>query len=182
MPSSSNVSNRTYIISTQDEATSENIAPNDVVIELKRSASCCSAFNNDEQELELIIELENKDEIEVRPTISADTRDRRVRHKAAKGGRSITQILPTCVRELEKDVVNLMSIQSNSESNMSTKARLKAAKGVRTSMIIADGVLKVFPFPEKLCHLMTICLEQKCHSPLDHNLLFQQSKQLNRHI
>ncbi|CAC5389211.1 unnamed protein product [Mytilus coruscus] len=57
---SSDVSNRTYIISTQDESTSQNLAPNDVVMELKRSASCCSAFSYDEQELELI-ELENKD-------------------------------------------------------------------------------------------------------------------------
>ncbi|CAC5392012.1 unnamed protein product [Mytilus coruscus] len=60
MSSSSNVSNRTYIVSTQDEATSENVAPNNMVfIELKRSASSCIAFNNDVQELELI-ELEKQ--------------------------------------------------------------------------------------------------------------------------
>lgn len=101
------MSNRTYILSTKDEDTSENMAPMDVVIALKRSASICSAFNNDERELK-IIELENKDEIEASPTISVE------------------EVLPKV---------------------MSKNARPKAAKGVRTSMNIADRVTTDFSHP-----------------------------------
>ncbi|CAC5389210.1 unnamed protein product [Mytilus coruscus] len=120
IPSASNVSNRTYILSTKDEVTSENISPNDVIMELKRSASICSAFQNDEQELELI-GLENKDEIGAAPTIA----DEAVL-PTAKGGRSTTPIF---------------------ESNINKKARPKAAKGVRTSMLIADGVVQDITIP-----------------------------------
>ncbi|CAC5380078.1 unnamed protein product [Mytilus coruscus] len=120
MPSASNLSNRTNILSTKDEATNENISPNDVVMELKRSASICSAFQNNEQELELI-RLKNKDEIGASPSLAVEE----VLPKA-KGGRSTTQIF---------------------ESNMNKKARPKAAKGVRTSMNIADGVVQDISLP-----------------------------------
>ncbi|VDI82842.1 Hypothetical predicted protein [Mytilus galloprovincialis] len=77
MPSSSNLSNRTYVLSKKQEASTENISTNDVVVELEQSTSTCRgcAFQNEEEELEIIIE-------EVLPI------NKKARPKAAKGTRT----------------------------------------------------------------------------------------------
>ena len=86
---------------------------------------------DDEQEIELIdIDKDEEDE-ESHPI---DTRNRKLRPKAAKGERSITPNLPSFVMELDNDVEKLLTGQSTSESMMSTRVRPKAAKGVRTPM------------------------------------------------
>lgn len=49
---------------------------------------------------------------------------------------------------------------STQDSNINTKARPKAAKGVRTSMIIADGCVQDITIPGEVASSI-----QTCHSP-----------------